>query len=177
MLDEIDYNEINKRLVKSLERATCTKRKVGAVLLQKFPLFYRLTEGWNGPPDEFKEYCEPCPRAESPSGVDMDLCPAIHAEIRAVLNACKERNNVEGSILFMTCGLPCKDCMKELIIAGVKQIVSPYPLIIEAREDGFEDGDTYNFNLAYELMMAAGIEYIHEPRLVKGATAHVVIEK
>jgi deoxycytidylate deaminase len=176
VFNELGLKEINKHLEAALEKATCTKRAVGAVLVITTKWFYRLIEGWNGPPDEFKEYCNPCPRRDSPSGTDMEKCPAVHAEMRAVLNALGESQSEGPLELYITCGLPCKDCMKELIIAGVKAIVSPYPLDMGERDDGFKDGDTYNFNLSYELMKAAGIEYVHEPELVKGATAHVKIK-
>jgi len=156
--------EVNKRLVQGLEEATCTKHPISAVLWSQDGFF---VSGANGPPQGFKDYCIPCPRLHSPSGEDMHLCPAIHGEMAAILNAAKEGTSTKGGALFISCGLPCKDCMKEIIKAGVSHIISPYPLKLVDREDKFRSAESYNFKLAYEMMKDCGVEYIHEPRLMK----------
>jgi len=168
-----DVSTINAVLEVALNHANCTKKAIGACISVGNII---VGVGNNGPPDSFKEYCQPCPRLNSPSGTDMNLCPAVHAEMRAILNAHKD---VRGGILYITCGLPCKDCMKEIIVAGIVKIVSPYPLNTEDTEDrgdGYKSGESYNFNLSYEMMIAAGIEYVHDERLIKGATAPVYIK-
>lgn len=162
----MNMEKINAVLESMLEKATCTKRAVGAVVVLDGEI---ISSGYNGPPEQFKEYCNPCPRLESKSGMDMDICPAIHAEMRAILNA---HRDVRGGTLYITCGLPCKDCMKEIIVAGIVKIASPYPLNIYIRDDGFDGGETYNFNLAYAMMVAAGIVYQHDSCLTKGSTTH-----
>ena len=167
-----DLTVINDVLEMMLKSATCTKKAIGAVV-EKGGV---LSGGFNGPPRGFEKYCQPCPRLNSPSGTDMDKCPAVHAEMSAIL---KSHKDVRGGILYITCGLPCKDCMKEIIESGIVKIVSPYPLNTQDTEDrgnGYKSGESYNFNLSYEMMKAAGIEYKHENRLVKGDTAHVYIK-
>lgn len=163
---------INRLLKMGLECATCTKRSVAAVLeLPSGALLF----GWNGPPVCFEEYCKPCPRLDAKSGTKMELCPAIHAEVSVVLDANRRgTGGTSGSKLYITCGLPCKDCMKELIVAGVEEIISPYPISTYVkRDDGFASGKTYNFNLSYELMKAAGIKYTQNESILKGSSAHV----
>jgi deoxycytidylate deaminase len=169
-----DISTINAALEVAMKHATCTKKSIGAILSLDNAI---ISLGYNGPPDSFRKYCIPCPRLNSPSGTDMDLCPAVHAEMRVILNA---HRDVRGAIMYITCGLPCKDCMKEIIEAGIVKIVSPYPLNTEDTEDrgdGYKSGESYNFNLSYEMMKSAGIEYVHDECLVKGATAHVHIKE
>jgi dCMP deaminase len=169
-----DVDTINAVLEVAMKYATCTKKSIGAVLSLNNVI---ISLGYNGPPKSFERYCLPCPRLNAPSGTDMDKCPAVHAEMRSILSA---HRDVRGATMYITCGLPCKDCMKEIIEAGIIKIVSPYPLNMgdtEYRGDGFKSGEAYNFNLAYEMMKAAGIEYVQDERLIKGATAHVSIKE
>jgi len=164
--------QINKLLKMGLEIATCTKRSVASVLeLSNGSLLF----GWNGPPFCFVEYCKPCPRLDAKSGTRLEECPAIHAEISAVLDASRRgAGSTRGAKLYITCGLPCKDCMKELIVAGVEEIISPYPISVYVkRADGFASGKTYNFNLAYELMKSAGIRYTQNEAILRGSSAHI----
>ena len=163
---------INRLLKTGLEMATCTKRSVAAVLeLADGSLIF----GWNGPPICFADYCKPCPRLNAKSGTKMELCPAVHAEVSTVLNASRRgTGGTRDSKLYITCGLPCKDCMKELIVAGVEEIISPYPISLYVkRGDGFVSVKTYNFDLSYELMKAAGIKYTQSDSIFKGSSARV----
>jgi deoxycytidylate deaminase len=156
---------INVLLEDALCRSTCVKRAVGAVMELANGA---LVAGWNGPTEDFEIYCIPCPRGDAKSGDRMDICPAVHAEIRALLRC---RSDARRGTLWITCGLPCKDCMKELVEAGITKIVSPYPL-----GDGEHKGPkvgVYNFPLARKMMESAHIEYVYEPKLTKGETAHV----
>ena len=157
-------DEAGRRLRLGLEISTCVKRPISAVLwISGMP----FVMGANGPPLCFKEYCIPCPRMDSPSGMDMEICPAVHGEMAAILNAARSGIITEGSVLFMSCGLPCKDCMKEIIAAGVKHIVSPYAFDWVEREDKFRNADVYNFKLSYEMMVRCGVEYHHVPGLME----------
>lgn len=154
---------VSKSLQIGLEMSTCVKRPISSVLWVPKDVFVM---GANGPPAKFSHYCNPCPRADSACGVDMDICPAVHGEMAAILNAARHGIITEGAILFISCGLPCKDCMKEIAKAGIKYIVSPYPVCQVEREDKFSNAKTYNFSLSYEIMVCCDIQYIHEPRLM-----------
>lgn len=153
--------EVNRRLERGLENATCTKRAIAAVLWSHFGFF---VNGSNGPPKCFKDYCEPCPRADSPSGENMDICPAVHGEIAVLMQAAWSGISTMDGALFISCALPCKDCMKEIVRAGVKYIISPYEIDFV----GHLNAKHYNFALSRQMMEQCEIEYIHEPRLVKG---------
>ncbi len=157
--------EVNTRLESDLEGATCTKRAIAAVLWSKDGMF---VSGSNGPPECFAHYCKPCPRADSKSGEDMDICTAVHGEIAALLEAAIRGESTMNGALFISCALPCKDCMKEIIRAGIKYIISPYELDFVIRPDGFAIADLYNFPLSRQMMEECGIEYIHDSRLVTG---------
>ena len=104
-------------------RATCLRRKVGAVLVRNKRI---LTTGYNGPPSGIR-HCEQrggCIREELkiPSGERMELSRAIHAEQNAIIQAAKEGISIEDSTLYVTTH-PCFTCSKILINAGVKEII------------------------------------------------------
>jgi deoxycytidylate deaminase len=48
---------------------------------------------------------------------------AVHAERQALLNAARYGLCTERAILYSDMGVPCKDCMLEIISAGVAEIV------------------------------------------------------
>lgn len=80
----------------------------------------------NPPNDKFKyRNHKKCPRhlLDLKSGEGLEYCPAVHSERNCLLIAAKRGTSTDGSILFMNTGLPCKDCMIELIQAGVVGIV------------------------------------------------------
>lgn len=159
--DWVINEEVNRRLEEELDSSTCTKRAIAAVLWSHEGYF---VSGHNGPPDCFKDHCIPCPRADSPSGEDMHLCPAIHGELAAILNAAKKGTETKDGALFISCALPCKDCMKEIIGAGIKYIISPY----EVDFVGHLNAKHYNFSLSRQMMEQCGVEYIHDKRMLKG---------
>ena len=47
----------------------------------------------------------------------------VHAEINAIINAARIGTPVKNSTIYLTCGLPCADCAKAIINAGIKKIV------------------------------------------------------
>jgi len=64
-----------------------------------------------------------CPRklAGYASGEGLHMCPAIHAEVNAVIMADPERR--QGSTLYMNSVIPCINCFSVLINGGVAEIV------------------------------------------------------
>ena len=96
--------EVNNRLERGLENSRCVKRPIAAVLWSHFGFF---VNGSNGPPKCFEEYCTPCPRADSGSGEDMDICPAVHGEIDAIVRAAWDGVSTMDGVLFISIGL-CK---------------------------------------------------------------------
>ena len=58
----------------------------------------------------------------------IDLCRALHAEERAILDSGKEGIPLRGAILYTTT-YPCLLCVKKIIHVGIKEVVylDPYP--------------------------------------------------
>lgn len=72
-----------------------------------------------------KEINTSCPRRllGFESGKGMEYCTAQHAEENCVSNAARLGVSTIGSILYMNCVIPCKNCLGTLINAGVREIV------------------------------------------------------
>ena len=105
----------------------CLSRKVGAVLVT--PDHQIISTGYNGPPRGVPHCFDGpdgtvCPRRVRafPSGEGLHLCPAAHAERNALIQAARHGVRTRNSILCLTCGIPCKDCLIEIINAGVRTI-------------------------------------------------------
>lgn len=46
----------------------------------------------------------------------------IHAEVSAIVDAAKRGMSTNNGTMYMTCGVPCCDCSKAIINAGIKKI-------------------------------------------------------
>lgn len=57
------------------------------------------------------------------SGEGLDYCVAGHAERSSLINAARNGISTKGTILYMSCGVPCVNCLVEIINAGVLEIV------------------------------------------------------
>ena len=118
----------------------CLSRQIGAILVRDNVI---VATGYNGPPrgvthcgierisaDPWlpalpKDKLKLCPRRALgyPSGAGLDLCPAIHAEENTILNAARVGVSTNGTTMYMSCGVPCKDCIKKIINAGIVELV------------------------------------------------------
>ncbi len=122
------------------KRATCLRRKVGAVIVKDKHL---LSTGYNGAPKGIS-HCEKkgCVREKMkiPSGERHELCRGLHAEQNAIIQAALYGVSLDNATLYCT-NLPCSICAKMLINAGIRRVVSPnnYPdkmtkdLLLEAK--------------------------------------------
>ncbi|MRS12197.1 MAG: cytidine deaminase [Actinobacteria bacterium] len=123
------------------ERATCKRRKIGAVLVKDKRI---LATGYNGVPSGLA-HCDEvgCLREQRgiPSGTQHELCRGIHAEQNAVIQAARHGIAIDGATVYCT-HQPCVLCAKILINAGVKEIVFR---------------DAYPDELACEMLAEAGI--------------------
>lgn len=130
--------------------STCLSRNIGAILVRDSVI---IATGFNGPPrgiphcgkernetdkDLQKLFSElkdadvdvlgtedTCvrQRLDYPSGRGLHLCPAVHAEDNCIANAARVGISTINSTLYVSCGVPCKDCLKKLINAGIIEIV------------------------------------------------------
>ena len=108
------------------ERADCTRRKVGAVLLDKHNRV--VSTGYNGYPSGSKGCLEGgCPRGkltyeELPAYTEYSNCHALHAEENAALHAEPDRRR--GGTMYIT-DKPCDNCMRLLKGLQLKRVVWP----------------------------------------------------
>lgn len=106
------------------ERATCSRRKVGAVVVKDKRV---IGQGYNGVASG-KLHCTEggCPRgamgAEVPPGSDYNEfpCYAIHAEHNAILNA--GLGACEGATIYVTAE-PCQQCSNLIQHAKIGRVV------------------------------------------------------
>lgn len=103
-------------------RATCTRRKVGAVIVKDRRV---LATGYNGPPKGLA-HCDVtgCIREELdiPSGERHELCRGLHAEQNAIIQAAVHGVSIRGATIYVT-NHPCVVCAKMIINAEMKEIV------------------------------------------------------
>ncbi len=128
----------------------CMSRQIGAILVKDKSI---ISTGYNGPPrgvphcnERYKydelfykklidktngEYIEEhfnrdqCPRQlmKFRSGEGLDYCIAAHAERNCLINAARNGICTKDTTMYMDCGIPCGDCLIEIINSGVKEIV------------------------------------------------------
>jgi len=95
-------------------RATCLRKKVGAVLVRDNRI---IATGYNGsPPGEPHCVDEGC------DVVSGHCQRTVHAECNALLYAAKDGVSVDGATLYCTI-TPCGNCKKLLRTAGVKTYI------------------------------------------------------
>lgn len=126
----------------------CLSRKIGAVLVKENTI---IGTGYNGPPRGIltcdqrflidpilaeeaekhgldpKECAEKkiCPRRllGYKSGEGLEWCVAGHGERNALINSARMGISTKDCTLYMNCGIPCSDCLVEIINSGVSEIV------------------------------------------------------
>jgi dCMP deaminase len=105
------------------KRATCLRRKVGAVIAKDKQ---QLTAGYNGAPRGVPHCAElgGCLREKLkiPSGQRHEICRGTHAEQNAITQAAKFGISIEGGTLYCNT-FPCVICTKMIINAGIITVV------------------------------------------------------
>lgn len=126
MEDRLSWDEYFMKVAElAAERSTCLRRHVGAVLVKDNRI---IATGYNGAPSHL-EHCSEmeggCLREKLniPSGQRHELCRAIHAEQNALVQCAKYGIPCDGSTVYVTVS-PCIICLKLLINAGIKRIVT-----------------------------------------------------
>ena len=131
------------RLVKA--RGTCPRRQVGAVIVKDKRV---LTTGYNGAPRNFQHPIDVgCLRDELgvPKGMMADICPCLHAEQNAILQAATTGVSIEGADLYCTTQ-PCTQCSRMLANCGIKRVLF---------------AEEYPDALATGILTTAGVEMHH----------------
>jgi dCMP deaminase len=138
-----EHQETMIEIAKTIaHRGTCLNRQVGAVLTEDG---YIVGVGYNGPPSGLA-HCTTCLRRERhiPSGQQMELSRAIHAEINAIQQS-GIRSRSDKYLELFTTDSPCKSCMVSLIQIGINKIYYIHK---------------YNDELAWIMAKEAGVEMI-----------------
>lgn len=112
-------------------RATCMRRKYGAVIVKDNVI---ISTGYNGAPRGIENCIDlnKCIRKEQniPSGERYELCEAVHAEQNAVINAPPER--MKGATIYIAGfeednsfanGKPCKLCERMIRNSQITEVV------------------------------------------------------
>ncbi len=123
------------------QRATCTRRKVGAILVRDKRI---ISTGYNGAPAKVSHCLDVgCLREQQgiPSGERHELCRGLHAEQNAIIQAALHGTSIEGATLYCT-NKPCAICSKMIINARIVEIFY---------KEGYAD------TLAESLLAEAGI--------------------
>jgi len=104
------------------ERATCLRRRVGAVLVKDKQI---LATGYNGAPKGVT-HCDVagCIRQKLniPSGERHEICRGLHAEQNVILQAALHGTSTKDSTLYIT-NAPCSICAKMIINSGIREVV------------------------------------------------------
>ncbi len=96
------------------ERSTCDRAFVGCVLVNDKQI---LTTGFNGSPAG-QEHCDSAGHLL----VDGHCIRTIHAETNSIIQAALHGISTKNATCYVT-HLPCVNCTKVLINAGIKRIV------------------------------------------------------
>lgn len=103
-------------------RSTCLRRQVGAVIVKDKCV---ISTGYNGASKDAKHCTEVgCIREKLniPSGQQLDLCRAVHAEQNALVQAARSGTSTKDAVIYITV-TPCFQCAKMLVNAGIKEVV------------------------------------------------------
>lgn len=104
-------------------RSTCTRRKVGALIVKDNVI---VSSGYNGAPKGLpncSDFPDRCYRSKHniPSGEKLELCYAQHAEVNALMQSVKTNVDLTGAKLYVTT-FPCSSCAKAIIQAGIRDV-------------------------------------------------------
>lgn len=116
-----------------LERATCIRRKFGAVIVKNDEI---ISTGYTGAP-RGRENCSSlnyCTREKLniPRGQRYELCRSVHAESNAIISA--SRNDMIDATIYLACHdaktgelcgdvEPCSMCKRLIINAGISTVI------------------------------------------------------
>ena len=120
------------------ERSTCTRAKVGAVIVRDRSI---LATGYNGSPAGMPHCTEVgCLVYESknPGGeVEQNCFRTIHAEINAIAQSAKNGASIKDASIYIT-HTPCIHCLKVLVNTGIGDIFYEKPYKLDTVADILE---------------------------------------
>ncbi len=117
------------------ERSTCTRAKVGAVIVREKNI---LATGYNGSPAGLPHCLDVgclVYKSTTPSGEIEENCfRTIHAEINAIAQAAKNGHAIRDADIYIT-HTPCIHCFKVLINTGIKRVLYEKPYKIATLDE------------------------------------------
>ena len=137
------------KMVGSWSSCFQANRQIGAVIVRNKRI---ITTGYNGAPAGVMSCVErgECLRRKLniPSGTQHELCYAIDAEQKAIIQAAKLGSSIEGATLYCT-HQPCVICAKMIVNSGIARVVY---------------GEGYPDEFALKIFEMAGVELLkYEP--------------
>ncbi len=125
-----EAKEYIKKAAEVSGQTICSVRRIGAVLVDKKGKI--IGKGFNGP---MGHKCNPCLLKLLAKGVKTELCFAMHAEERAVVDAIEKGHDTSGTTLYTayvknnkptsTEDSFCAHCSRILLESDVKRVVLP----------------------------------------------------
>ncbi|WP_284345829.1 deoxycytidylate deaminase [[Clostridium] colinum] len=124
-MQRIDWDTYFIEIAKVVaKRASCFRRQVGAVIVKDNSI---ISTGYNGAPKGILDCFEinKCIRNDKniPSGKNYEECMSLHAENNAITQCASNGVSCKGGTIYITHS-PCSMCLKQIINAGIKRIVS-----------------------------------------------------
>jgi dCMP deaminase len=118
-----DIDEYFLKIAKVVgERATCVRRKIGAIAVCEKHI---LSTGYNGAPAGITDCLElGCLRDQHniKSGAPHDICRSVHAEQNVIIQAAVHGVSIKGATIYCTTA-PCALCARMLVNAGINRYV------------------------------------------------------
>lgn len=113
-----DLNLINIAVEVS-KASQCVSKQVGAIIVKDNRI---LSSGYNGTPYGYENCNKHWEFKDNPEHHEWSHTYEIHAEMNAIIWAARKGICIEGATVYVTLE-PCNQCTKNLIGAGVKEIV------------------------------------------------------
>lgn len=73
------------------------------------------------------------------TGEGTGLCPCAHAERNAIAIAARLGNSTEKCQMYLNCPVPCLDCARSIVNAGIQEVIVPN--MLEYEKEGFSGLD------------------------------------
>lgn len=114
------------------KRSTCLRRQYGAIIVKNDEI---IATGYNGAARGESNCCDvhsECPRSAKPhNSGDYSDCPAVHAEMNAIISA--SRRDMIGATLYLAGydhgeriegATPCPICSRLIKNAGIEKVIN-----------------------------------------------------
>jgi dCMP deaminase len=123
--DNMNWDEYFFNIAEAVSiKSHCLSHRVGAIAVRNNKFI--VSTGYNGPAMGYP-HCEGpgCPRRRAgySSGQGLEICPAAHAERNVIAEAARLGIPLEGCALYLTSLYPCRECAKEIVNAGIVEVV------------------------------------------------------